>query len=114
MLMSSSRGATMIDRPWRWVNERWAFKAYTPDWRRGQEPIAVLSKRPHAVRGKGRPTRQLKDQLHLIVLRERVRELMRLGVSEREALLNTMVQVGWRPATEAEFDRLRREIRRMD
>jgi len=96
-------------------NKRRTIEYYSPDWRRGKKPFAVLRKLARSKRRRGAPTeyQNLESVWPYIELRARADMLIERGVSEREAILETMLDMRWKPATVKEFERVRNVLRRM-
>lgn len=99
----------------KWINKRRSLEAYSPDWKRGKKPFAVLRKSPRKKRRRGAPAQHqnLESAWPYIELKARAAMLVEHGTSEREAIALAMLDMGWKPATAKEIDRVRSVLRRM-
>ena len=88
-------------------------EAYSPDWKRGKVPFAVLHRLPRAKRRRGRPSRDLYEAWPYIVLKARTKMHVEQGSTERDAIAKGMLEMGWKPTTSEEIERVRREVRRL-
>ena len=99
-----------------WKHGKRSHKAYSRYWKHGRSPVAAIPRKPALQNKRTRLGRRVPDlyaEFPHIKLRARVTMIMAEGVSEREAIQIAMLEVGWKPGTSAEIDRVRMVLRRM-
>jgi hypothetical protein len=114
-LWNSNRGDPMSCQlnGFRYKRGRWADQFFHPAYP-GKHPLAIIWKRPRAVRAPQRPQKRT-EKLGYVILRAAVDYYRSENpkLSERAALNIAMVELEWEPSTHEEMERLHREIRRL-